>query len=55
VVVQLIQLGLNGRLLFGEFTSSLRSPALGVNLLSVGPRLLPLLTGLLSIRRRLGV
>jgi hypothetical protein len=41
-MVQLDQLGFNGRLLTGEFGSPLHGPVPGVDLLSVGFRLMPL-------------
>jgi hypothetical protein len=50
-VVLFDQLGLDGRLLADKFASLLRSPVLGVNLPSIGSRLLLLLAGLLLLRR----
>jgi hypothetical protein len=53
--VQFSQLGLNGYSVVGEFTSPLRSPALSIDLPSVGSCLLLLLIGLLLLRREPGV
>jgi hypothetical protein len=54
-VVQLGQLGLNGCLFTGEFTSLLRGPTLGVDLPITGSRLLPNVIGLMLFRRKSGV
>jgi hypothetical protein len=53
-MVQLSRLGCNGRLLAGEPASLLCCPMLSVGPLSVDSSSLPLLIGLLSLRRKLG-